>query len=375
MTSIALIHPTAPPHTGAVENLMYHHLRLLNAAGYPLRVIAGHRDEAYYEASFYHQVDFFTVDLSAAAPQIEAELAAALNGTDVWLVYELLTQPPTSALTSALSAQYLAQRPRLLAFSVTPPTGEDASGLTTQPWPGVVYAAANAEVVADVQQHLGLATEAVHLVPSGVDEVEFWRLDPSGRALNARLNPSQPGPVLLLPNAPTPTEFQHALQVLLALDEIVPGARLLVGGLTAADPATAPLAALRRDFTLASRVAFTWETTPADDPPADEATSVSPAELHALADLLFVPLPGTNAASALQTAALARLPAAYPAATATPFVLGEAYAPDATPTEIAAHIAKYVASDPAIRARRAVLTRYTWAAVLSGTLIPLVEGR
>ena len=346
MTRIALVHPTAPPQIGPVENLMYHHLRLLNAAGYPLRVIAGHRDEAYYEASFYHQVDFFTIDLSAAAPKVEAELAAALAGADVWLVYELLTQPPTSALTPALYAQYQAQRPRLIAFSVTHPTGEDVSGLTAQPWPDVVYAAAAAEVAAAVQARLGLAAEAVRLAPAGVDEAEFWRLEPSGRALSARLDLSQPGPVLLLPDAPTPSELRRALEVLVALDASLPAARLLVGGLAAADPATAALAELRRDFDLEGRVFFAWETLLTEDAPSEPGSAaVLSGELHALADLLFVPPSGATAA-ALQTAALARLPAIYPAAAAAPALRGETYPPDAAPAEIAAQIAHRVASDP-----------------------------
>ena len=409
MKTIALLHYTAPPVIGETENTIYHHARLLNQAGYTMRVISSGRDEAYYQISFRHQVEHISIDLlnpthprvaqandalkrgqmpegfETLVAEITNKLAEAISGVQVCIFYNPLSGDRHLALAAALFG--LAQKGRLRLINwqqdtPTPghPTDRYPWNLVKQTWPGASYVAANRVLQKDLVGRLSLDANQVKMIPGGVDIDLFLKWEPGTVQLVEELDLISANPLILAvaPIAPG-RGIEFAIQVLAALINRRPTALLLV---VAHPQYHTPIdgSYLGRLVAQLEQAGFSQNIHffHASDQ-LQASRKLSPGmmlDLYQLADLLL--LPDADPASAsipLLEAGLARLPVLCTCANSLPGEYGN-LVQECTPGE-PAHLAEEILANLTNyrigSLQRLVSQNYTWQAILEKHLIPLIE--
>jgi mannosylglucosylglycerate synthase len=407
---IAVLHYAAPPITGGTERIIYHHLRLLHAAGYDLRVITGKGDEGYYETSFSHSVDFHLIPLldphhpevraaardasdagpvfSALRDRLVATLRPLLQNQDICLVHSVATSSRHLPLTAALHQLASEGTTRLAAWSHDYPVTGAArpegypESLPFTAWPGVEYVAGSHQQRASMASILGISPAAIRVIPSGIDPVGTQKLERSVENLVERLDLLASDPLILLPCCRQPgAEEERALEMLAHLRSHKDTARLLVVDLSLAeDGSSSPhlegIRALRQRLGLEKVVHFLTDWQDVEDRLRVNEKILS--DLLALTDLLLFPQ-FTNASScqALLAAALARVPvftAGSPLIQEITGGLVQLIDPGLSPAEMAHTILDFLENDRSYQLRQVVLRRYSWEAIFKEGLVPLLYG-
>jgi len=402
---IALVHYTAPPVVGGVEVVLGAHARLFADAGHEVRIIAGRG------RSTDPRIETATVALAGSRHPRVARARSALNAgrvpagfdglvrelvdtleglvrdVDMLIVHNVATLHFNLALTAALHK--VGGRPRApaivtwnhdIAAAMPWYEGELHPGwpwdLVREPWPSATTVTISETRRADLVRVTGLAAEAIHVVPNGIDLEHHLRLHAATRRLIDRLELEAPGPILLTPSRLTPRKnVELALRVLAALRSSAPEARLIVTG--AIDPHDASsraylerLEELGARLGLADSVAFLSEEMRSRDAVAIVR------DLYQLADMLLVPSRDEGFGLPLIEAAVARLPIVCPAIPALVELAGNdatLFDPDASPADIARLIEGRLAPDPAYRFAARVRSNFTWSAIYRDRIAPLVE--
>jgi glycosyltransferase involved in cell wall biosynthesis len=404
--NIALLHYSAPPVVGGVENVLGHHARLMAAAGHSVRVIAGRGEQ------FDIRVEFVTIPLvdsrqadieaakaaldAGAVPEgfeglvesIERALKDAFEGIDVVIAHNVCSLHKNLALTAALKRMVDAKTgPRLilwhhdLAWTTPRYRGELHDGypwdLLRTDWTGVTQVVVSELRQRELAELVGIPVEQITVIPNGLDVETFLKLEPQTRKLAEQVGWQAADPLLLLPVRITPRKnIELALRALAALRERYPDAALVITGpIGPHNPANAEyfarLKALRADLRLEGAAHFLAELADAYLP--DEII----ADFYRLADALILPSREEGFGIPLIEAGLVRLPVFCTDIPPLKVLGGEEavyFSPDAEPGQVAKLIANALDGDAGYQFRRRVRHAYTWQGVYAERIVPLLRG-
>ena len=412
LPTVALLHYTAPPVLGGVEQIVARQARLLAAEGFEVRVITG-RAQAIgggvrlqrvpLADSRHRRVMAVTHQLEdgRAGPafdtlssQLEDALGRALKGVDICLAHNVLTLHKNLALTAALH-RLAASTPalRIVAWchdlAWTNPQYRPALHrgrpwtLLTTPVPGATYVAVSRERQRQIAQALGLPLAQIEVIPNAVDPAAVLHLTPATRWLADTLRLFDQQIVLLLPARITRRKrIEYALRVVAELSRRELAVRLLVTGPPGPhNPRNleylTELRALRHALGVDEQVVFCRDL-PGPDGHGFVPSDRVMADLYALSDALLLPSLEEGFGLPLLEAAVFRTPVF--ATSLGPFreIGGDAiqmFGLDDTPAACARQIVHALMDDRAYRLRRRVLGTYRWDVVMRDRILPLLLQR
>jgi glycosyltransferase involved in cell wall biosynthesis len=223
---------------------------------------------------------------------------------------------------------------------------------------------------------LGIATDAVHVIPNGVDPSAFFKLEPQTIKLMEQLKLLEADPLFLLPARLTPRKnIEKALRVMAVLRDEYPKTMLLVTGPEGPhNPANAAykqkLLDLRDELNLRGTAHFLAEVTPEFMP--DPVIS----DFYRLADALIFPSREEGFGIPLLEAGFSSLPVFCSDIPVLRELGGEDvsyFDPDAEPRVIARHILARLRSETTSRWSRRAKHGYAWDSIFTSHIGPLLE--
>ena len=404
---IALLHYSAPPVVGGVENVIGHHARLMMEAGHQVRIIAGRGGSVDARISFVaiplldsrnEQVLALKSDLDAGrvpkefgllVERVASQLREAIADVDILVAHNVCSLNKNLALTAALQKLSEAYRqPHFilwhhdLAWTTPRYRHELHDGypwdLLRTAWPGLTQV-----VVSELRQHeladlMGLPLEKITVVPNGVDAARFLKLEDQTLGFVKQLNLFEAAPLLLLPVRITPRKnIELALRALAVLREKNPRAKLIVTGpLGPHNPANVKyferLTKLRAELGLIGLAHFLVELTDQYLPDAVIA------DFYRLADALFMPSREEGFGIPVLEAGLAGIPVFCSDIEPLRKLGSEQalyFSPDSEPKEVAALINNHLNSQLSFKLRARIRTRYTWEGIYMNIIAPLLGNR
>ncbi|GAB4575376.1 MAG: hypothetical protein Kow0077_26550 [Anaerolineae bacterium] len=404
---VILLHYSAPPVIGGVENVIRYQATGLVAAGYDVHVVAG-RGEAFAPGVTFHhvpQVDSRHPDVlalkaaldqgrypaacfEALVAQIRRALARLTGPQDVLIAHNVLSLHKNLALTAALHA--LAAHPGApriiawhhdLAWQAARYADEMHAGypwdLARTPLPGAVHVAVSAARREAVAALFGLPPEAIHVIPGGVDSLALLGIGDETRQWAEAVGLWGGRPLLLLPARITRRKnIELALRVVAALrgGPLTDAALVITGPPGPHNPENqryyAELLALRDALGLGGAAHFVAEHLP------DGASDRMVRDLYRLADALIFPSFEEGFGLPILEAGIARLPifcANIPALAELAGDQAHLFPPEGDPAAIAALIARVLATDTAYQLRARVIGEYDWRNIIREKLVPLLE--
>ncbi len=404
--TVGLLHYTAPPVVGGVEQVLGEHARLLADAGHAVRLIAGRGDQADPRIAFVRVPRADTRHPAIAELQAEladgvvpagfetivaelrGELATALAGVDVLFVHNVASLNRNLALTAAVHDHVaLAGAPRLvlwhhdLAWTLPAYRRGLHPGrpwdLLRQPWPGTTQVTISEARRIALAELMDLPIAAIRVVPNGIDLAALLGLAPATLRLVRAGGLLGLDPLILLPARITPRKnIELALRVVAALRARGrPRAGLVVTGpVDPHEPAAADyfgaLLALRRELDLEDAAIFLAEL---------QELSLGVAlvhDLYRLADLLLLPSHDEGFGIPILEAAAHRMPIVCSDLPVLRDLAGDAavyVAPDADPAAVAALALARLDDDPLVAFSRRVRAEFSWEAVYRHGIAPLLE--
>lgn len=407
---IAILHYAARPVIGGVEATIYHHARGLADLGYQVQVVAG-RGEAFDDRVAFRHIpeidskhpeglalnkDLDEGGVGEGFPLLQHRIAAALRealaDTDTCIVHNAFTLHKNLPLTAALHQLAEEGYVRFIAWchdlAWTNPlyrpqlSDRHPWNLLKKPLGGVRYVAVSRSRRRELAHLLNLSEEEIRVIPPGVEPLEFLGLATTTRRLAERLDLLRGEPLMLLPARLTRRKnIELALRVTAALKERRWAPKLIVTGPPGPHNVRNiaylhRLEELRQRLGLGEEVIFLHECQD-EDGERIEVSDAMMADLYRLADLLFLPSSQEGFGIPLLEAGLARLPtfcADIPPLRESGEGVARFFSLEDKPAEIAQRIAAFLAEDPTYQMRRRVLRRYTWSAILTEEIVPLLEG-
>ena len=258
--NIALLHYSSPPIVGGVESVLAQHARLMTKAGHKVIILAG-RGQSFDEripVRIVPQLDSrqaevmevkrmldqgrYTSAFDRLRDQIKKELLVELEGVDVLIAHNVASLHKNLALTAALNEAYkMPGFPRLILWHhdlawTTPRYHHEMHGgypwdLLRSDWKGVTHVVVSELRRQELGKLLGIAKEAIRVIPNGVDLNAFFKFEPQTIQLTEQLGLLEADPLILLPVRLTPRKnIELALHVLARLQDEFPKAMLLVTG-------------------------------------------------------------------------------------------------------------------------------------------------
>lgn len=410
---IALLHYSAPPIVGGVENVLAQHARLIQQAGHTVRILAARGGPASggpqpgipftplplidsrHPRVLAVKTDLdrghIPADFEPLVADIQRDLHTALRGVDLLIAHNVCSLNKNLALTAAIQrhAQQGAQqpdRPRLilwhhdLAWTTPRYRAELHDGypwdLLRTDWGArhVVVSALRQRELADL---LHIPLDSITIVPNGVDVAAFYKLEAITRDLIDQLNLLTAAPILLLPVRITPRKnIEQAIRVLAELRRDLPAARLIITGPLGPHNAAnaryfAALTDLRAQLNQSDAVHFLAELIDGYLPDAVIA------DFYRLADALFMPSREEGFGIPVIEAAFSHLPV-FCADIEPLHALGgddiTYFSPDADPREVAALLAQHFRRDGTSRWAMRARKHYSWARVYAQHIAPLLSG-
>jgi mannosylglucosylglycerate synthase len=411
---IAILHFAAQPVVGGVESVLGRHARLLADSGYQVRIVAGRGAavddrirfvlvplaDSQHPAVLAAKTDLdrgrTPLDFEQLVTEIQVELAGALEGVDVVMAHNVCSLHKNLALTAALRRHCARPgAPRLIAWhhdlawtaSRYLPDLHDGWPwrLLREDWPevGPQHVVVSELRRRELAELFGLDPATVAVIPSGLDVVDFLKLEPWTADLLDRLPLLAADPLLLLPvRITTRKNIELGLRTVAAMADFYPAPTLLVTGPPGPhNPANHAyfdrLRQLRADLGLAP--------TPESPGPAvyflaelaaDYLPDAVIADLYRLADALFMPSREEGFGIPMLEAGLVGLPifcADIPPLREIAGEMATYFSPDIEPDPLARTIASYLDRDTVFQLRRRVRQEYTWEAILAHQIAPLLE--
>jgi glycosyltransferase involved in cell wall biosynthesis len=384
---LALLHYAAPPQTGGVEAILGAHARILREAGHDVIVIAGRGDaELVPEVDSRHpEVEEVARRLARGEPatrqfallraRLATRLAPLVQDRDAVIAHNVLTMPFNLPLAAALGDL---GRPVLAWTHDLAWTNPRYADFHRQGWPWTIlseaqpwatYVAISRTRQREIRDAMGLPAGSVPVVPNGVDAEALWSLSPPTLQLADRGDFRHADPLVLVPVRLTPRKrIELALEAAAILHRGHPGLRLVVSGPLGPHSAGnraywAELRDQRARLALEQVVCFLHELGPpgGGHPVGDRSV----ADLYRMADAVLLPSESEGFGLPLLEAALCRaplvcadIPVLRDLATAA-FTFQEPAGPEAVARALERALASRVA-----RAKRGVVRRYSWGAVL-----------
>jgi glycosyltransferase involved in cell wall biosynthesis len=402
---VAILHYSAPPVIGGVEQTMFYHARYLEKAGHDVRLVAGAGESMGDQVRLHLIPQAGSRDPQVAAVQAELNegrctpafdslrdglrtaLGDALSGCDTLIVHNVCTLHKNLALTAALH-DYLATAAGLrvlawhhdLAWTNEQYLPQLRDGypwdLLRRPWPGVHHVTVSQARRAELAALYGISPPDITVVPPGVDPSLFYRWDAVTATLVERFGLLDAGPVFLLPARLTRRKnVEAALRILAAYRERTgSNARLVVTGPPGPHNAANlayldALLDLRDALGLDDAAHFLYETGCA-------ISDAVMADLYLLCDALLFPSAQEGFGIPILEAGLARLPifcSDIPPLRETGDGTAHFFDPEDDPGAIAAMVAEVLEADRSYGLRRRVLGSGTWSRIVEEQLLPLLR--
>jgi glycosyltransferase involved in cell wall biosynthesis len=257
---IALLHYSSPPIVGGVESVLAHHARLMTKAGHEITILAGRgktfdsnipvrilprldsRHAEVLEVKGLLDRGKYTSAFDKLRDQIKQELLSELQGFDVLIAHNVASLHKNLPLTAALYGIYTTRGfPRLilwhhdLAWTTPRYRHEMHAGypwdLLRSHWDGVAHVVISELRHQELGELLGIARDAIRVIPNGVDLNVFFKLEPQTIQIMEQLKFLEADPLFLLPARLTPRKnIELALHILAELRNEFPKAMLLVTG-------------------------------------------------------------------------------------------------------------------------------------------------
>jgi len=404
--TVGLLHYTAPPVVGGVEQVLGQHARLLAEAGHAVRVVAGRGGEPDPRIEFIRVPRADTrhpeivrlqaelaegrvpPDFEAVVGEVRAELASALVGVEVLFVHNVGSLNRNLALTAAVheiaggvGAPRLVLWHHDLAWALPAYRRGLHPGwpwdLLRRPWPGAAQVTISEARRAALAELMDIPLAGIRVVPNGIDLTALLGLAPATLRLVRAGGLLGFDPLILLPARITPRKnVELALRVVAALRAAGrPRAGLVVTGpVDPHEPAAAAyfaaLLRLRRELDLKSAAIFLAEL----EEPALGVSLVH--DLYRLADLLLLPSHDEGFGIPILEAAAHRMPIVCSDLPVLRDLAGDAavyVAPDADPAVVAALALARLDDDPLVAFARRVRAEFSWEAVYRHGIAPLLE--
>ena len=400
---IALLHYSALPVVGGVEQVMAQHARLLAEDGHRVTVVAGRGEGLDPLYQFVHlpaadsrhpevlklktQLDrgIVPVEFFELVERLDNELHQILADTDLLIAHNVCSLHKNLALTAAVqqvatheSSVRLILWHHDLAWTGSRYQAELHPGY---PWDllRTAWAGATQVVVSELRRQelaglTGLPLDRIQVIPNGLDLAQFLKLETETLNLIKSLKLLEAHPLLLLPVRLTwRKNIELALRVLAKLREAFPQAALVVTGPPGPhNPANAAylesLLTLRTELGLAGAAHFLAELSPEYLP--DSVIF----DFYRLADALILPSREEGFGIPLLEAGLARLPifcADIPPLRALADGYASFFSPEANPEQVAEMISRRLLADNVCAFQTFVREQFTWEWIYRQQIRPL----
>lgn len=403
---IALLHYAAPPIVGGVEAVIARQAKYLLKAGHQVTILTG-RGKAWDERIPVHVCPLLDsrhpqilevkrdLDRGHIPPEMDALvttlqewLESYLLQTDVLIAHNVATQHKNLPLTVALHRLITRGIPRRvilwhhdLAWTAERYQGELHPGwpwdLLRQAWPNTIQVVVSEARRLEWSQLSGLPREEIHVIPAGIEQVEFLGLSAITQELFERLSLASAMPILLCPVRITRRKnLEQALAIMAELHSLLPAARLIITGPPGAhNPENLnyyqSLLSLRDQLGIKNSAHFLAEYYP------DGVSDLVIADLYRLADALLLTSREEGFGIPLLEAGISRLPIFCTDIAPLRAIAQEDafyFTPETSSLDIAHAIKERLEGDPLYRVRCRVRLNFSWEVVYQRQIVPLLEG-
>jgi glycosyltransferase involved in cell wall biosynthesis len=405
--AVGLIHFTAPPVVGGVESILGHHARLLDEAGYGVRIIAGRGGEHLAHVQFTNlpladssHPDVLAIkktldtgripkEFERVVRQIRLELAPSVRELDILIAHNVCSLHKNLALTAALR-EICAQSdaPRLiiwhhdLAWTSSRYESELHEGwpwsLLCEDWPEVqpTHVVVSELRRRELAKLLHILPDSIQVVPSGLRLDRFYKLEPQTLELIQRSQYQQADPRLFSPVRITRRKnIELAVRTVAAMRRTKPEIGLIVTGPPGPhNPENHiyfdELRQLRKELGVERQVCFLAEIVQEYLPEAVVA------DLYRVADALLLPSREEGFGIPILEAGLVRLPifcADIPPLREIAAPHAVFFDPEIDPYELAGLILSQLARNDSYQLRRRIRQHFTWSRIFAERIIPLLE--
>jgi glycosyltransferase involved in cell wall biosynthesis len=413
LPTVGILHYSAPPVIGGVENVILAQARLFTEAGFPTTVLTGKgkedalprgatmicipkMDSQHPQISQMNQkLDQGSVPagFEETVRQFVDELTPSLDSIDVLIVHNIFTKHFNLALTAALF--------RLLDTRVIHHAVAWCHDLTwtslhsrskvypRYPWnllrtyrSDLEYVTVSQERKSELIQLFRCPPDKIRVIYNGVDPTELLTLSSYGLALINQLHLWDSDLNLLMPVRVTQAKnIEFAMHVVAVLKARGIRPKLVVTGPPDPhDPLNREyfrtLLDLREKLGVISQVRFIYESGPVPTEPFTIGMSLV-AELLRVTDALFLPSHREGFGMPVLEAGLAGIPVfcadSIPAASEIGAEDVIRFSADGDAEEVADLILKWVVGSPVLRLRRRVRQNLTWNSIFHREILPLVK--
>lgn len=410
---VALLHYTAAPVVGGVENVILEHTRIFREAGYPITILAGRGEKE----AFPRGTDFVYIpeldskhpeilklsdeldqgripsDFEQMVTQIMEKLSPILASMDTLIVHNVFTKHFNLPLTAALFRLLDQGTIRHCVawchdLSWTSPDSR-SKVYPRYPWDllrtyrsDITYVTISRERQQEMINLFGCSPEQIRIIYNGVDREKLLALSDVGLALINRLDLWDSDLNLLMPVRVTHIKnVELALHVVAALKEKGIRLRLVLTG--PPDPHDEKsmtyfqdLLKLRKELGVEQEMRFVYESGPN---PAEPFTIDMPvvAELLRVSDALFMPSHREGFGMPILEAGLIGIPVFSSDTVPATDEIGDPdvvkFPPAADPEQIAGLILKWAEESHVLRLRRRIRQNLTWQSIFQRKILPLLE--
>lgn len=413
LAKVGILHYSAPPVIGGVENVILAHIRLLIQAGYSVAVLAGRGEPESLPSgtefigipgmdSQHPQI----VEMSQAleqgrvppefediANQLAEALAPGLQPMDLLIVHNVFTKhfnlPLTAALFRLLERGVI-RRCVAWCHDLTWTSPNSRSKVHAgYPWDllrtqrsDVTYVTVSQERQQELAGLFEYPPEQIDVIYNGVDPQELLALSEDGLALIDRLGLWDSDLNLLMPVRVTQAKnIELALHVVASLKEKGIHPKLIVTGPPDPhDPANMKyfqrLMNLREELGVVYQMRFVYESGLDPTTPLTVEMPVV-AQLMRVSDALFMPSHREGFGMPVLEAGLAGIPVfcstQVPAAKEIGGQDVVRFAPGAAPEQVASLIVNWMESSPVLQLRRRVRQELTWRGIFHRQILPLLR--
>ena len=410
---VGILHYSAPPVIGGVENVILAHIRLFMEAGYSVAMVAGRGEPEslpfgtefigipeldsqhpqIVEMSQVLEQGRIPLNFEDLVSQLAEALAPNLQPLDLLLVHNVFTKhfnlPLTAALFRLLDRRVL---PRCVAWchDITWTSPNSRSKVQAgYPWDllrtrhsDIRYVTISRERQSELARLFECPPEHIEVIYNGVDPQELLALSEDGLSLIDRLDLWDSDLNLLMPVRVTQAKnIELALHVVAILKEKGIYPKLIVTGPPDPhDPTNMKyfqhLMNVREQLGVVYQMRFVYE---AGREPAEPLTLEMPlvAELLRVSDALFMPSHREGFGMPVLEAGLAGVPVFCSSRVPAAKEIGSqdivTFSPDADPDEVAGLILNWMENDPVFRLRRRVRQEFTWRGIFQRQILPLLD--
>ncbi|MDX9864629.1 MAG: glycosyltransferase family 4 protein [Anaerolineaceae bacterium] len=409
---IAILHYSAPPVIGGVEAVIQAQAKVLLKNGYAVHVIAGRGDSSALPDScagtFLPLIDSQQEDILQASQtleqghlphnfeslvqQIKNLLIPVLKEIDHLIVHNIFSKhfnlPLTAALTQLIQE---GKAPPVIAWTHDLTwTSPNSRSKVHQGYPwdllrqfhqGITYVTVSEKRQEELCGLLKISPERVHIVHNGVEPYSLLGISPTGEELSEKLGLLDSDLNILMPVRVTQAKnIEYALQVLKALQDKYQNPRLVVTG--PPDPHSSSNIAYfqslkdqRHALGLEKQMRFIYECGPDPEQPFTISDQVV-GDLFRISDVMFMPSHREGFGMPVLEAGFAGIPvmcSPVPAAVE----IGKAdivqFDPAQPPQKTADTLSRLIEDNPLSRFRRRVRLNYTWQALFTQKIVPLLK--